>query len=259
MKALHWFDRYDISVDRREYDFMSPNLGDPVFYRVHPNQASTPMIVHHSRVLRFDGIRPPTKSGWTVYDQDFGVSELIPMITSIMEDQVLASAIAHLSQEASMKVLHIAGLREAIAGGGDPDETSPEQIGQDINRLQSIYRLTMLDEPGREELTRIAVQFGGLPDLMDRFQTRIASARDIPQTRWNGRAPAGMSATGESDGKNYVMMMEEKRQTKLLLPLMKLDAVLARNIGLREAPKYEWKSLLELSDKEIADASARSR
>ena len=172
-----------------------------------------------------------------------------------MEDQTLAQSIAHLSQEASIPVLHIAGLREAIAGGGDPDEATPEQIGQQINTLKSNFHLMMLDEPGREEFLRIAVQFGGLSDLMDKYQTRVASARDIPQTRWNGRAPAGMSATGESDMKNYVMMMEENRQSKLLLPLMKLDMVLARHVGLKEPPEYEWKSLLELSDKEIADAA----
>ena len=255
LKALHYFDRYDISVTNREYDFNSQNFGKPIWYRVHPNHASTPKVVHHSRILRFDGIRPPTKSGFTIYDQDFGVSVLVPIIVALMEDQTLAQSIAHLSQEASIPVLHIAGLREAIAGGGDPDEATPEQIGQQINTLKSNFHLMMLDEPGREEFLRIAVQFGGLADLMDKYQTRVASARDIPQTRWNGRAPAGMSATGESDMKNYVMMMEENRQSKLLLPLMKLDMVLARHVGLKEPPEYEWKSLLELSDKEIADAA----
>ena len=83
LKALHYFDRYDISVTEREYDMMSPNFGKPTWYRVHPAHGSQIERVHHSRVLRFDGIRPPTKSGFTVYDQDFGVSELVPIIVSL--------------------------------------------------------------------------------------------------------------------------------------------------------------------------------
>ena len=138
LKALHYFDRYDCSVTNRIYDFQSPFYGEPEWYRVHPNHGGGSQTVHHTRILRFDGIRPPTKSGFTAYDQDFGVSVLVPIIVSIMEDSTLAQAVAHLSQEASTPVVHIAGLREALAGGGDPDEASPEEIGQQINRMKSV-------------------------------------------------------------------------------------------------------------------------
>ena len=256
LSALHYFDRYDLSVTERDPDFYSCTYGEPLWYLLHPgNPGGVLLRVHPSRVLRFDGIRPPTRSGFTVYDQDFGVSVLVPIIISLLEDQTLASAVAHMSQEASIPVLHIAGLREAIAGGGDPNEPGPSQIGADINAMKSIYRLLMLDEAGREEFTRVAVQFGGLADLMDKYQARVAAARKIPRTRFLGSPPIGMSATGESDMKNYVMMMEATRSSKLRDPLTQLDAVLARHVGLREPPKYEWQSLLELSDKEVADAA----
>ena len=151
--ALHYFRPVrHISVTNRNYDIRSPHFGEPEWYRVHPAHASGPFTVHRTRVLRFDGIRPPTKSGFTIYDQDFGVSILVPIIVTLLEDQTLASAVAHMSQEASIPVMNIAGLREAIAGGGDPDEATPEQIGAEINRMKSIYRLLMLDEPGRENV-----------------------------------------------------------------------------------------------------------
>ena len=102
--ALHYFDRYDISVTNRNYDIRSPHFGEPEWYRVHPAHASGPFVVHRTRVLRFDGIRPPTKSGYTIYDQDFGVSILVPIIVTLLEDQTLASAVAHMSQEASIPV-----------------------------------------------------------------------------------------------------------------------------------------------------------
>ena len=189
--ALHYFDRYDLSVPRKNGDFRDANYGKPDYYDVHPSYGSVTERVHHSRVLRFDGLRPPTKSGYTVYDQDFGVSALVPIIVSLLEDQTLAQSIAHLSASASIPVLHIAGLREAIAGSGDPDEATPDQIGQQINQMMSNWRLLMLDEPGREEFMRVAVQFGGLADLMNKFPERVAAARKIPFTRFMGYAPEG--------------------------------------------------------------------
>lgn len=255
LKALHYFDRFDLSVTNREPDFFSDNYGKPTHYQVHPTIGGAPLVVHHSRVIRFDAIRPPTKSGFTVYDQDFGVSVLIPIIISILQDQTLASGISHMSQEASIPILHISGLRELLAGAGDPDEPGPEEIGQQINMAKSIYRLMMLDGPDREDLKRVGIVFGGLADLMDKFQGRVAAARKIPMTRFTGSPPVGLNATGESDMKNYVMMMEANRENRFHDHLdNRLDMVLARNAGMKEPPEYEWRSLLQLSDTEIAEA-----
>ena len=86
----------------------------------------------------------------------------------------------------------------------------------------------MLLDKDTEDFTRVAVAFQGLANLMDRFASRIAMARDIPQTRFNGNPPTGMSATGDSDMRNYVMMIEARRVVRLAQPLPRLDAVLAR-------------------------------
>ena len=253
LKALHYFDRFDLSVTQWERDIRSPFFLQPTHYMVHPSHGGVPFRVHRSRILRFDGIDPSTRSGFTVYDQDFGVSVLVPIIVSLLEDQTIASAVAHMSQEASIPVLHIAGLREAIAGGADPDEASPEEIGAAVRASMSVFRLLMLDEPGRETYERVAANFGGLKDILETYQHRVASALKIPQTRFLGNPPTGMQATGESDMKNYVMMMEATRSRLLKAPLRRFDEVLARHVGIRtDPPEYEWLSLLELSDQDIA-------
>ena len=255
LKALHYFDRYDLSVKDRENDIMSKNFRRPTHYVVHPNYSGPPFYVHHSRVLRFDGIPNNTVSGSTVYHYDFGTSVFVPILTSIMEDSSGASAIAHLMQEASIPLLNIAGLRESIAGMGDPNEPTPQQIFETMNRMKSNYRIMALDEVGREQFTRVAVAFSGLADICNMFMARVAAARKIPQTRFLGSPPSGMNATGESDMKNYVMMMEAKRERMLKAPLLQLDKAIARHVGIRDdPPEYEWMSLLEMSDTEIATA-----
>ena len=256
LRGLHVFDRYDMSVMSRETDLFSPDFQRPAMYRVTPRLGATQFYVHPSRVLRFDGIAPYGTGGFTsYYDQDWGVSELIPILTSLIEDQTLASSIAHLSQEASVPVLKIGHLAEKAAGMAvDPDEQSIEELGQRINDMKSNFHLMLLDKE-TEDFTRVAVTFQGLANLMDRFAARIAMARDIPQTRFNGNPPTGMSATGESDMRNYVMMVEARRVVRLAQPLPRLDAVLARDAGLAEPPPYRWLSLIELSEADLAEAA----
>ena len=255
LKSLQYFDRYDISVTAREHDMFDSNFGAPVWYDLHPSHGGTPLRVHHSRVLRFDGIRPPTRSGFTIYDQDFGVSRLIPLIKSILQDESAVTAIAHMLQEASIPVLHVSGLRELGAAGREAGEPTPEQLGADINAMKSVFRLMMLDEPGRETFERVAIAFSGVADLLDRGPQRVAAAGRIPMTRFMGEPPKGMNATGESDGRNYIIMMEAERAKNHRATLEVLDMMLARDAGLSEPPGYEWNSLLELSDKDIAEAA----
>ena len=252
------YDRFDANVMVRDSDLMSPTGGKPLIYNIYPSRlyGQQPFMVHSSRVLRFDGIEPLTDTGFFNYDDDWAVSELVPVILSIMQDATLASSIAHMSQEASIPVLKIADLRELIASNPrrSKKEASLEDIGNAISQYKSIYRLLLLDKD-RDEFNRVAIQFAGLAQLMDKYHARLAAAAQIPETRFMGRAPAGMNATGESDMRNYIMTVEARRANTLQGVLPVLDEVLARDAGLRDVPEFEWRSLLEMSDKEKAEAA----
>ena len=254
LKAIHYFDRFDVSAYVRDHDLHSPTYGEPMYYDFHPDTGSVPVRVHASRVIRFDGQRPPTKSGFTFYDEDFGESELIPVIHDILRSEQTSSGIAHMVQEATVPVLHIEGLRETIAGM-NPTDPTPEQIGAQINSMKGIYRILMLDATSREEFNRVNVAFAGLPDLLDRSYSTLSAAADIPQTRFLGNPPTGMNATGESDMRNYVSMLEARRAKLLHEPMWHYDNLMARHVGLKEPLEYEWESLIELSDKDKADTS----
>ena len=232
----------------------SPNWRRPIYYEVHPSYTGAPFRVHHSRVMRFNGIEPSTKSGFYNYDYDFGVSVLVPVITSLMQDESFATAVAHLGQEASIAILHIAGLRETIAGGGDPNEPSVAEIGEQINAGKSNWRLLMLDEPGREEFRRETIAFSGLAEIMDMYPLRVSASRRIPDTKFLGRPPRGMNATGVSDEKNYQTLLETVRKRKMRQMSMFLE-VLARHVGLRESPEFEWPPLFEDTPKEVAETA----
>lgn len=252
-------DRYDLSVPSRDRMMESDNYGNPEIYECFPSYGGYAKV-HHSRILRFDGIKPDTDSGYTVYTEDWGVSSLVPAILPIVQDQGIASEIANLVWEASIPVLGVSRLREAVTGEVRDDDATPEQIGEEINRAKSNHRLLLVDR-GREEFYRIAVQFGGLAEMMDKYPGRIASSEDMPQTRWMGRSPAGMNATGDSDMRNWILSVEGWRDDTVPSELEILDQVLARDAGLPEPLEYNWPSLLEMSDAErveVAKATAET-
>ena len=118
----------------------------------------------------------------------------------------------------------------------------------------------MMLEKGAEEFQRVAVQFGGLADIMQKIPERIAAMGGYPVTHFMGKSPGGLNSTGESDMRIYVQGMEAERGHMLEgMPghadIWTLDEVIARSYGMEEAPEYEWHSLLDMSDQEIAQVS----
>jgi len=244
--ALQVFDRFDASVMVRDDDHMSPTYGQALVYRINPARGFG-FNVHASRVLRFDGITPLSDDGYTLYERDWGISEVVPAILAIMQDQSVATAVAHLATEASIPVIKVANLRDALAAAENDNEASAEKIGQDINLYKSVFRLLMMDA-GNEEFERVSVNFGGIKDVQEQFARRLAAAAGIPATRFWSQSPVGMNATGESDMVNYAQHVAAMQNRLLTDPLMRLDEVLARNAGIREAPEYEWLPLTDMSE-----------
>lgn len=254
--ALHVFDRYALSVERRQIDYMEADFGMPLEYRFAPKNGPG-FLAHASRVLRFDGIVSLTSEGHHQYDEDWGISDVVPAVVAITQDQATASAVGHLAQEASIPVVKIGGLRETTAyGRADPDSPSAEQIGEQINNLKSVFRTLFMDSG--EEFERVGVTFAGLGEVMDRYATRLAACADIPVTRFWGKSPVGMNATGESDMANYAMQVAARQRKMLTEPLRVLDMLLAAEAGVAEPPEYAWPSLIDLSDADQA-ATAKAK
>ena len=245
-------DRYSCRIVDYDYDIWSPDYGKGVLFEFSLPNGPT-VFIHSSRVLRFDGIQPPSND-WSVYERQWGISELIPVMLAVTQDAELAQGIAHLTDEASIPVIRMKRFREALSGVSDQDTPDPIDVLTENTMMKSIFRTTVID--AEDEFERVSVNFSGLPQLMDRFANRLAAAADIPETRFWGRAPQGMNATGESDMRNYAMRIASLQTRVLDKPMSVLDQVLARDAGLDEPPDYEWRSLIDLSEKERVEIMA---
>ena len=253
-------DRFSTSVIVRDDDLFSRTYGMPLIYELHPRRSGYSGFgnfrIHTSRVLRFDGIRSLGDDGSSIYEQDWGVSELVRALDAIFQEASTAQAIQHLVQEASIAILKVQGLGEVLANQDnplDPDERSAVQIAEQISEMKSIYRMALMDST--EDFDRVAVQFSGIAELLDRFFIRLAAMADIPATRFLGRSPVGMNATGESDLQNYGHHVAAMQVKFLTDPLRRIDEVLARHAGIQgEPPTYEWPELFNVDPKTQSEA-----
>ena len=253
LSNLMVLDRYNTSVTYDDYDAdpFSPSYERPLRYRFHLRYGPQ-MVVDATRVIRFDGISPLNTQGWDSYEREWGVSEIVPVLLAIMQDASVASSTAHLTTESSIPVIKLPNLRDVLAGDNpDPDELTPDQMGERINRDRSVFRTTFLD--ALDDYMRVNVSFAGLPDVLNQYALRLAAAADIPATRFMGRSPVGMNATGESDMTNYAIRIAALQNSLLTDPLRKLDAVLGRHTGVNtEGLEYKWPSLVDMSEMDQA-------
>jgi len=118
---------------------------------------------------------------------------------------------AHLLTDASQAVLKIDHLSEIIATGGEARLRARMEI---MDMARSVCRAILVDAE-REEFTRVATSFSGLPEMLDRFMMRDAAAAEMPVALLYGRSAAGLNATGESDTRGWYDVVEDAQNDVL--------------------------------------------
>lgn len=180
-------------------DPRNPKFGTPQIYRVNPVHTGggpsmrTQLSIHETRLIRFEGIQvsreqsPDTLQGW-------GDSILTRMKIVLRDFNMTWGSAGILVQDFSQAIFRMKGLAELVA-------TNRSEIVKlrmrAIEMSRSTARAILLDE--NEEFERKSTNLTGLPDLLDKFATRLAAAAGMPLTMLMGMSPGGLNATGESD------------------------------------------------------------
>lgn len=233
-----------------ELDPDSPYYGKPASYNL--SAQTRQVTIHPSRLAIFVGAPVPEEDLATGPEQGWGDSVLTAIMDQIKQADGTSANVASLIFEAKVDVLRIPELMSKLAS-----DTAFEQ--QLLDRLalaamaKGINGMLVLDK--EEEYEQKQAQFGSLRDLVLVFMQLVSGAADIPMTRLLGQSPAGMSATGESDIRNYYDRIASMQSLVLTPALANLDECLVRS-ALGNRPDdvfYNWRSLWQTSEKERAD------
>jgi len=272
LKAVHAFDWFDLDILLHNGDHFHPGWSEPELFRITPTRTAeeiassgveaprregevpgAPFDIHASRLIHFTGRTAPRTEGWTAYPEDRNAGALQLAAPDIQRHEGCLAAIAHMVQESSHTVYSVRGL-EAIRAGASTADMSLEQTVETMLGNRSIYRTSIIDE--RDKLERLNLPLSNFKELADLFLHRVASAADIPISRFEGSSPAGFQSTGESEMKNWAIAVKG-RQEALTPMLQPLFDVLAKSLGLNpeEDMDFEWCSLIDQSDEEQATLS----
>ena len=260
-EAVRVFDRRECRVLSWIQDFYDKRFGQPAALEFRSQWNTNVLPVHGSRPLRFDGRGALSDSGWgQPHDRGWGLSALSSVMWDLANDSVVMQSLGHLIQEASTSVLQTSAYPEALTGENQQDPTQLAMAEQEIfkraqifNSLKSIFGMVMISE--EDKYNRVDVRLTGWAQLLDAMAGRLAAVEGIPATRFLGRSPVGLNATGDSDMVNYSEGLMADQVLRLTEPYRQLDLKVARHVGLAQPLKYEWIPLTDLTEKQKADVS----
>lgn len=233
---------------------MGPEFGRPAVYSVigQTQGGIPPMRIHHSRVIRIDGVDLP-------YFQRFAENGWGQSIVERVWDRLIAydsttAGAAQLVYKAHLRTMKIKGLRNVIANGGQALQGLIKNIDM-IRLYQSNEGMTLLDAD--DEFDTHQYTFSGLAAMMDKFAEQIAGATQIPLTRLLGQSPQGFS-TGDADIRNYYGRIKQEQERRLRNGVHRVYELLAHSlqIPLPDTWGFTFKSLWRMSDVERGQYAA---
>lgn len=228
-----------------------PGFGMPRYYNVVADSIGLAnQNIHHSRVIRIDGVDLPhwQRTAENLWGQSV-IERLLDRLTAF--DSTTAGA-AQLVYKAHLRTYKVKDLRNIIATGGRAFEGLVKQI-EHIRSWQSNEGMTLMDAEDQFEAHQYS--FNGLSDMLLQFGQQLSGALQIPLVRLFGQSPAGLSSSGESDLRTYYDNIAQQQERRLRTPLTTLLSVVALSelgADLAEHISFDFTSLRQLDPNEKA-------
>ena len=249
IKYLTLVHKRQLSAMPVDTDAASPYFDRPATWMLN-GAGMVPQVFHASRLVIFHGthiVDPAIMGGQTGWADPV----LYSVFDAIRNADATAQNIASLVFEAKVDTVGIPDLMSKI---GDPGYEATllkrwalAETGKGINGT--------LMHDSEEILGQKQAQFASLPAVLDGFMVLVSGAADIPMTRLMGQSPAGMSATGESDIRNYYDRISAAQELEMEPAMRVLDECLIRSaLGSRPIEVCaEWNSLWQSTERERFD------
>jgi uncharacterized protein len=259
IRHLHVFEPRELTPWKWYTDAASPKFGEPEVYLVQMlstgGGASAPMmLMHETRLVLLQG-RRPSKQIVTGTVPGWGDSVLLPVLEALTDFATAWGGASGLLTDFAQGVLEIEDLANIAS---ENEKTALMGKLRLFDMFRSSLRSVVID--AKDKFHREQTPVTGLPELLDRFATRMAAAAEMPVTKLMGISPAGLNATGESDQANWDDRVDAYR-AKHVLPRLKqiIRLVMLAIDGPTNGQEPEnWSvdgcSLRQPTEKETADA-----
>jgi phage-related protein (TIGR01555 family) len=263
VKSFEWtnvLQPWELSVARRYMDPFAPKFDEPELYFLNPDSVSGgrapgTVMVHESRLLRFDGtiVSKRQRRGNM---NEWGDSIFTRVFKTIRDFEGAWDSSSIILSTFQLGMFKMKGLQELLATEDPADRNAFRARVWAAQYSAGILNALILDADG-EEYKRESSNVTGLPDLLDKFANKLAGDVEIPVTRLMGQSPAGLNATGNADIRFFYDQIKAKQTKVLRKPLNTIVDLAARalKIKLPERWSIKFKPLWQLD--EVQQATIR--
>ncbi|PAV10837.1 hypothetical protein CBG25_01200 [Arsenophonus sp. ENCA] len=246
-KGILPLDRWQVNPDlNRRIKTLSKDLGKPEFYDMVTVENGIPAWkVHHSRLIRFDGVTLPYQQ--TKTENEWGMSVIERIFDRLTAFDSTTTGIAQLVYKAHLRTFKVKDLREILGTGGLRYEALMKHMNM-IRQYQSNEGMTLMDADDTFETH--SYSFSGLDNVLARFAEQISGATGIPLVRLFGQSPSGFN-TGDADLANYYDNIATQQARRLKQPLRKLFEILHQSALGEPLPddfSFAFNPLWQMSD-----------
>ena len=242
-------------------DFDKPRqflLSQAVQQESQPRQRFNPtrefIGIHPSRMIRFTYKQAPP-GGWVESEQLVGelnrsyasigvLNTILPLVMGELES---IGAVRKLTTQASFLDLQIQDFDQLVS-------SNDEQVRQRVARIAATASVFgIFAHPVGTSLNRVAVNFGGLNDVLVRNLDRVAVAVDIPLSRFTGVEPTGLNASQEGSSRRHASKISAFQREEIDPALSRIIPLLAQDIGIDPDVRWEWPDYVIKSTRDRLD------
>lgn len=227
-KGLITFDRWSGINPQGQIgtDINSPvDFGFPEYYTVTGTDGNDIFDIHHSRILRFTGPNVPNPEyAASMY---WGISVLEITFEELRKRDNASWSILNLLFRAQILTQVNPELGQMLSGASSSAASLQkfQQVYQQQNELLSNQSMLIMGKDSKLESHQYT--FGGVPDLMDRFEYSISGAARIPYSKLFMKQTGSMGGSNEADERNYEQDIAQSQHEELRPQLDKLYPVIA--------------------------------
>lgn len=245
----------EILTENITSDINDPNFQLPEIYRFHviAGQQTDHINIHHTRILRFDGLRVSQLQ--FVNNGHWHDSVLTSMLNPIQNYSTSNDAMAAIMQDFRVNVLKMNGLGDLISASGEDKLRKRLEV---LNLSRSVLGILAIDGEN-EEYQQNTPNLSNFDKILATVVDRLVAESEIPHTVLLGRSPTGMAGSGESERREFYDNIASKQETTLrpelekLLRYIMLSKQGPTNGQIDPDLAFEFLPLFKLSEKEEAE------
>ena len=267
LRQLTLFNGFEVVPDNRTVN-RSPGVslqgipysGLPQRYLHLQPQPEPPIEIHPSRLIRLTHQRPPP-GGWlnteTVQDGRLiglnrsycGLSVTHTILNLVATELEGIGAVRKLTSQASVLDLAMENFYDL-----ERNNQTQETVRK-VAQAASVWKI--FAHPQDSTMSRLAVNFAGLKDVLSNNVDRIGIALDIPKTRWSGEDPGGLhgAASAEASIRRYSTMVASYQRDHLNPFVETVLSYVAADLDFQDGIDFAWPSYIPQSSKEKAETT----